>query len=289
MSAPRRTYGAARRRSARRLNRHLAALLLVAAIIILLWGWHMLAADKKNRPGAYAAGLACDHDALLEVIAPDDLEQDMLQYTGFAVSFNPSRHIPNYSAWILDTDRVKGELPRGKFHNDPYVIGSADPGDYVNSGYDRGHMAPAADMKWHAEAMNDCFSMTNIVPQSPKLNQRAWKNVEDKCRARIPLDSTLVIICGPIPNANDKQVIGANRVAVPSQFFKVILAPRADPPYSIAFIMNNGPVEGGMQRAATTVNHVEEITGYDFFSALPDSIEEQIESQCNFAKWSRLK
>lgn len=78
-------------------------------------------------------------------------------------------------------------------------------------------------------------------------------------------------------------------MAVPRQFFKVILSPYADPPTAIGFIMPNGPVPGGMQTHAVSVDSVEAVTGHDFFSALPDQLEQQLEKQCNFPAWSRIR
>lgn len=85
------------------------------------------------------------------------------------------------------------------------------------------------------------------------------------------------------------ETIGDSHIAVPQRFFKVILSPYADPPRAIGFLMNNGAVPGGMQAAAVSVDAVEEATGYDFFSALPDSVEKEVESQCRFHYWSTLK
>ena len=55
-------------------------------------------------------------------------------------------------------------------------------GDYTKSGYDRGHMAPAADMKWNKQAMEESFYMSNICPQNPNLNRGDWNDLEEKSR-----------------------------------------------------------------------------------------------------------
>lgn len=215
--------------------------------------------------------------------------ETMLNYTGMTISFNPGLHIPNWVSWELTRDEAAGEEPRAdKFSRDYDVAGCADPSDYRNSGYDRGHMAPAADMKWDALAMKESFYMTNVCPQAKSLNTGAWKKLEEKCRQWAVRDSALVIVCGPVPSA-PREYIGDNRVAVPERFFKVILAPYANPPRGIGFIMPNSRVEGGMQRAAVSIDEVERLTGHDFFSELPDSIEAAVESDCRFNYWSTLK
>lgn len=83
------------------------------------------------------------------------------------------------------------------------------------------------------------------------------------------------------------RTIGPSGIPVPERFFKVILAPRADPPMGIAFIMPNSYVEGGAQATVTSIDEVETITGFDFFSALPDDIETEVEQQNSLRRWNR--
>lgn len=219
---------------------------------------------------------------LLKVAIPDDQPEIMLSYTGFDVSFNPTAHQPNYSAWILTADEVDGTIERNsKFKADPDVYGCARLDDYRNSGYDRGHMAPAADMKWSADAMEQCHYLTNICPQNHMINQGRWNSIEQKCRSWAKRDSAAIIICGPILNDIITEHIG-NGVAVPKRFFKVVLLPYANPPMATAFIVPNAPTDLSVEDMSTTVDNVEEITGYDFFAQLPDEIETEIERKNNF-------
>lgn len=226
-----------------------------------------------------------------EMVAGADRRTDtLLVYKGMTVSFNREKHVPNWVAWELTGKEADGEAPRASdFLADPNVDGCANPWDYSYSGYDRGHIAPAGDMKWDPEAMQQSFYMTNICPQVKSLNSGAWKRLEEKCRNWARIDSAIVIVAGPVLTDSLTETIGDTEVIVPERFFKVILSPYADPPRGIGFIMNNGYVEGGMQKAAVSIDSVESVTGYDFFSVLPDSIEEKIESECRFHYWSTLK
>lgn len=227
---------------------------------------------------------------LLEVKIPQSVPSEAVSYRGMEISFNPELHIPNWVAWELTADEVGGTEPRyNKFMSDNRVSGCPQLGDYSYSGYDRGHMAPAGDMKWDPEAMRETFYLTNICPQAKTLNTGAWKRLEEKCRQWAQADSAIVIVSGPVLSDAPLEYIGNSRVAVPARFFKVIISPYANPPRGIGFIMPNSRVEGGMQRAAVSIDEVEALTGYDFFSALPDSIEKIIESQCDFNRWSRIK
>ena len=199
-------------------------------------------------------------------------------------------HVPNWVAWELTADETAGEEPRAKsFYNDPAVEGCPETYDYSYSGYDRGHMAPAGDMKWSKDAMRSSFSLANICPQVKSLNTGAWKRLEEKCRTWAQADSSIIIVCGPILNDPIREYIGDTRVAVPKRFFKVILSPRANPARGIGFIMPNDKVVGGMQATAVSIDEVERVTGHDFFASLPDSIENIVESQCDFHLWSTLK
>ncbi|MDE5634155.1 MAG: DNA/RNA non-specific endonuclease [Muribaculaceae bacterium] len=257
----------------------LAALLAVAAVI-----W-VVASARHNE---CAAPTEIAAESLEKVTVPPGTPEELLRYRGMTVSFNPETHQPNYVVWELLGSEVQGEEPRSNdFQADPAVKGSAVPDDYKYTGYDRGHMAPAGDMKWDAEAMRESFLMTNMCPQAPELNRGAWKKLEEKCRARAMADSAIIVVCGPIfDSAEPSMRLGNTGVAVPDRFFKVVLMPYTEQPSAIGFIMPNGSVPGGMQTHAVTVDSVEAVTGFDFFSALPDAIEAAVESRCNFNRFS---
>lgn len=277
-------YSAPTRR--RRANERWKVLVisLLAMVIAFVIADHFLAKADRSDNHTLASG---DYQ---QVVVPDALAQELIQYKGMTVSFNPDTHCPNWVAWELTGEEATGEEPRyNQFAVDPNIKGCATPDDYRNTGYDRGHMAPAGDMKWDSEAMRQSFYMTNIVPQYGPLNRGTWRKLEEKCRQRAVNDSAIIVVCGPVPGDPVEMHIGATGVVVPQRFFKVILSPYIDHPTAIGFVMPNGATPGGMQAYATTVDEVERITGYDFFSALPDEIEDEIESNYNFTRWSQMK
>ncbi len=264
------------------MKRLLGALILLALVAAALY------TSRSNN----VVPLGPIEGNLLAVRAANDAEMpsQLIHYTGMDVSFNPEAHVPNWVAWELTRDETDGEEPRhNRFETDSDVRGCATVDDYRNSGYDRGHMAPAADMKWDSRAMHESFLLTNICPQDHRLNAGTWKKLEEKCRLWAQADSAIYIVCGPVLTDPVDEYIGASSVVVPKRFFKVILSPYANPPRGIGFIMPNGTVEGGMQKAACSIDEVEAITGLDFFAALPDSIEAAVESQSDFHKWSRIR
>lgn len=228
-------------------------------------------------------------DELMYVIVPTEMESHIVKYPGYVLSFNSEYHQPNWVAWELTRDEAKATdiSRRGSvFQTDMDVKGCANTYDYRNSGYTRGHMCPAGDMRWDQDAMNSCFMLTNITPQAEELNNGAWKNLEEKCRYWAQRDSAIVIICGPILTDSLTATIGDSQIPVPERFFKVVLAPYSKPMRAIGFIMDNGYVEGGLQQSAVSVRLIEEITGLDFFAPLPDDLENSIETECNFPRWS---
>ena len=227
---------------------------------------------------------------LEKVIASNSQPSQLVDYEGFSLSFNKKMHVPNWVVWELTGEEVAGTFPRkDNFRGDDNVAGSAEKWDYSYSGYDRGHMAPAGDMKWSKKAMDESFYMTNMCPQAKSLNTGAWKRLEEKCRQWAEIDGSIIIVCGPVLTDPIEEYIGDSRVAVPQRFFKVILSPYADEPRGIGFIMPNSKVPGGMQASAVSIDEVERVTGLDFFSSLPDEIENKVESQCKFHYWSTLK
>lgn len=286
----RRTY----RKSSPSRTRHRKRTARATAILIiggvLLVSAMYSAIKQQNADATGDKRLPYPYDGLYRVEMPAGNPQEIVDYPGFTVNFNAELHIPNYVVWELTAAECDGTEKRlGNFFKDENVAGCADLQDYKKSGYTRGHMAPAADMKWSAEAMRASNNLTNICPQAAAMNSGAWSTLEDNCRSWARRDSALVIITGPVLTDRMPLHIGRNHVAVPERFFKVVFAPFANPPRGIGFIMPNRRVQGGVQNHAVSIDQVEEVTGYDFFSILPDELEAEIESQCSYPKWQTLK
>lgn len=220
-----------------------------------------------------------------------DRTERIITHKGYTVSYNADWKIPNWVAYELTDVEVAGEEPRGKkFVPDPMVpkYESATTEDYKNSGWDRGHMAPAADMKWHPQAMKESFYLSNICPQNHNLNGGAWKDLEEQVRDLAAQKGHIYVVCGPIVS-DDYKTIGANKVVVPSAFFKVLLQEENGNIHTIGFIYENVGGRRPMSTYARTVDEVEELTGIDFFPSLPDKIEKAVESEVDFTKWTVKK
>ena len=224
---------------------------------------------------------------LTDVKLPSGMKNVVCQYSGFTSYFNPETHIPNCVAYEIIESETTGDEPRKKsFEADHTIDGCAESSDYRNSGYDRGHMAPAADMKWSKEAMEESFLMTNICPQVKSLNSGIWHRLEQRVREWAARDSSIIVVCGPIftPGKPVEQ-IGEIGVAVPHRFFKALYAPGRN--IGIAFIFDNDKVKGELRKYAVTIDSVERETGLDLFYNLPDDIENEVENQCNYKLWEK--
>ena len=224
---------------------------------------------------------------LTDVKLPSGMKNVVCQYSGFTSYLNPETHIPNCVAYEIIESETTGDEPRKKsFEADHTIDGCAESSDYRNSGYDRGHMAPAADMKWSKEAMEESFLMTNICPQVKSLNSGIWHRLEQRVREWAARDSSIIVVCGPIftPGKPVEQ-IGEIGVAVPHRFFKALYAPGRN--IGIAFIFANDKVKGELRKYAVTIDSVERETGLDLFYNLPDDIENEVENQCNYKLWEK--
>ncbi|MDR1526762.1 MAG: DNA/RNA non-specific endonuclease [Dysgonamonadaceae bacterium] len=215
-------------------------------------------------------------------------QEQIITHIGYTVSYNSDWKIPNWVAYELTKEETEGVLPRGNhFIPDPDIPSeqSATTEDYKNSGWDRGHMAPAADMKWSKQAMKESFYLSNICPQNKNLNGGIWKDLEEQVRNLATQRGKIYVVCGPVVSKLP-QTIGSNKVAIPDAFFKVLLQNNNDHWSAIAFLFANQSGRQPLSTYAMSVEEMQIITGIDFFPALPDSTEEKIENQVDFIKWS---
>lgn len=217
----------------------------------------------------------------------DNRSDRVITHKGYTVSYNYDWKIPNWVAYELTDWEVAGEVPRyDRFKPDPMVPqnATATTDDYKYSGFDRGHMAPAADMKWDEQAMKESFYLSNICPQNPNLNGGVWKDLEEQVRDLASQKGRIFVVCGPIVT-DDSHTLGKNKVVVPQAFFKVLLQEDNGEIYTVGFIYENVSGRKPMSTYATTVDEVETITNIDFFPSLPDEIEDSTEQLIDFSKW----
>lgn len=160
--------------------------------------------------------------------------------------FDPATRTPLWVAEHLVGD-VRGDEPRSNdFRPDPDLPSGVSPtrADYLKSGFDQGHMAPAQDFSKMGDViMSESFLYSNILPQNPNNNRTAWKELEILTRDWAKSRGEVYVISGPIyADGKNMGTIGRSNIAVPTHLFKVIIDPKRGE--SIAFVLPNTDIAG---------------------------------------------
>lgn len=215
--------------------------------------------------------------------------EQVIRHEGYTVSYNSDYRIANWVAYELTGKEAKSKKNErsNKFVPDPMVKGAtARNEDYTRTGYDRGHLAPAGDMKWSAKAMRESFYLSNICPQKPGLNRGIWKELEEQSRLWAMDNGALLIATGPVMTPEMRRM-GKNRVGVPETFYKVLCMRVGNEYKTIGFLLDNKDYgKTSLQSIAIPVDSVEKVTGIDFFSFLPDAVEKKVEACVDRSAWS---
>jgi endonuclease G, mitochondrial len=191
--------------------------------------------------------------------------------TGYLVGYSGVSKTPAWVAEHLLPDAIYGKEPRtNNFTEDTSLPQGqrAALADYSRSGYDRGHMAPAADFSRSAQEMSESFFLSNMVPQFPENNRGPWAKLEGHVRSLTKDTKELYVITGPVFPGSGGKTIGANHVAVPSQLFKLAF----DPSHGKlgAWLLPNADVPVDQwNKYCTSVQAIEAASGLTFLSALP--------------------
>jgi endonuclease G len=203
-------------------------------------------------------------------------------------SYNNDRGTLNWRAWKTTAADLGDSVQRPDFRPDPrlpaglkHIIST----DYSGSGYDRGHMLPAADRFGNLELLDDTFLMTNVVPQTRTLNQYPWQNLESYVRAQVRRGMDAFQIAGVFGNVGTIR----GKVTVPTNCWKiVILVPSgssiSDLDRRLRVIAVDMPNREGLEHAkwqafATTIRDIENKTGYDFLNYLPKDVQDSLETR----------
>lgn len=217
-------------------------------------------------------------------ITRDRNNSQVVAHLGYTLSYNADLRIADWVAYQLTAEEARGKVARSdSWSSDPLVKGAqGSSDDYRGSGWDRGHLAPAGDMKWSSVAMDESFYYTNICPQDGNLNSGQWRELEEECRSLAINYGYIYIVCGGVVIDNKYGKLGYNRVTIPDAFFKVLLIKQHNEYKGIGFYFENEPAQSGYMNYSTTIDQIENITDMDFFSMLPDDIENRVESEVDF-------
>lgn len=236
-------------------------------ILLLTWGI-LSGLDVTLSPSSDAVHIVSNRYDNLEYGIPGDCDQ-IIHREGYALGYVEDWEQPAWVSYRLTAEEAMSHnADRGVyFAADPEIAtGSATLDDYANSGYDRGHFAPAADMRWSDKAMRESFLMSNMSPQLPLFNRRIWMHVEKAVREFAKKEKSVFVVTGPIfyPNTPTNR-IGRNNVAVPHAYYKVIYD-ETPPEKAIGFIVPNSNTNDSVMAFAVPVEEVEKVTHLRFFS-----------------------
>ena len=214
----------------------------------------------------------------------------IIERPGYALGYIECHEQPAWSIYIMTKAEATTKVAKrtNKFRSDPEIpTGSATAADYRRSGYDRGHLAPAADMAFSGRTMADSFFFSNMSPQKPAFNRGIWKELESLVRYFAITERKIVVVTGPILPKEKTVTIGANQVTVPTHYYKVIfdLIP---PQKMIGFILPNEGSHEPLATFAVTVDAVEKATGLNFFSRVPKEEQDRLERTISTKAWKGL-
>jgi len=223
---------------------------------------------------------------------PRGSQGQLIHHDYYSLSYDNDNEQAEWVAYELKREELKApNVKRSRnFRKDASVRGeSAHHKDYSNSGYTRGHMAPAGDMAFNEEAMRQSFYMSNMSPQTRACNNGIWKELEENVRNWGYDHKHLYIVTGPIFDDPNPQKIGRAKVTVPDRFFKIILDNTEPKREGIAYIIPNDVSERPLSDYAVSIDEVEKITGFDFFADLLVDDEAQLESSYELDHWPTSK
>ena len=261
------------------------SLCLMAALLMAL-GQCGIADDHSlpQRPRV-ASRKAPTANTLPSTLLPAALNDEaVVAHKAFTLEYSEEHEQARWVAYLLTRQYVEGEVPRtNDFRpDDDVATGSAQLADYRRSGYSRGHLCPAGDMKWDSVAMSETFLLSNMSPQLAEFNDGVWKKCEERVRQWAKQYDSLFVVTGPVLRPG-LPTIGESAVSIPELYYKIVLDPRRQE--AIAFLVPHQKSKQTIKHFAVSIDSVESVTGIDFFPALPDHVEQAIESQCCFDAW----
>ncbi len=214
----------------------------------------------------------------------------IIKHKFYHLSYNKKYLQANWVTYLLTKKMVEDNKAErtDRFVRDPNLEDNyAITSDYTNSGYDRGHLCPAADMNFSETAMNETFYMSNISPQKPDFNRGIWKKLEEWVREQTYENDSLYIVIGSVFGKRPRR-IGKHKVGIPKYFYKIVFdISKKDGYNAIAFIFLNRKLNKSFFEYAISIDELEKKIGIDFFPDSPTNEIEKIESNLNLDFWKK--
>ena len=219
-------------------------------------------------------------------LIPSGVNNSIINHSNYKIAYSEQNEQAEWVYYELIPSKLNYTISRSNnFRSDLSITTkSANASDYYKSEYDRGHLAPALDMKYSATSMSESFLFSNISPQDPNFNRGVWNRLENQIHHWAVKYNRLVIITGPVLNGDYFGFIGSNKVSIPKYFYKVVIDP-SNYSRSIAFLLENKKSSEHLLNFALSIDSLEFITGIDFFYLLDDEEEEAFEQVLNLSIW----
>lgn len=210
------------------------------------------------------------------------------EHLAYTTSYSHNFGQPYWVAYQLDKSKlIKIASRPSRFKPDPKITPkTTSHNTYTKTGYDRGHLAPAADMAWSAQTMLESFYTSNICPQAPSFNRGIWKNLETQIRNwalninRSQNHPRLFIVTGPVFSENMPNIsrTPGKNLMVPNYFFKAVVD-TSGVKRGIGFLIPNQKIPTDqLWNYAMSIDELETKIGRDLFPGLPDEMEMAIEA-----------
>lgn len=222
--------------------------------------------------------------------APQIAKEGNNQYlcrNGYAVNYNYRTKVAYYAVeHVIGVNVATKTVERTDIFRDDSSIPEpyrSSVKDYLNSGFDRGHLAPAGDFVNSAPAMRDSFLMSNMMPQLPANNRGVWKYLEDLTRYWAGKYGDVYVITGPVFDPAKPRIIG-NGVQVPSHVYKIIIDPKQRK--FIAFLIPNSRIDpNDLPKYVISVAELEAITKINFSPKIPTKTKKFEKIPAVYQEW----
>lgn len=211
----------------------------------------------------------------------------VVKHSYYALSYKEKFEQAEWVAYFLKPDNgYSTSYKRPQFAKDSKVITkAATTTNYKKSGFDRGHLCAAADMKFSKKAFDETFFMSNVSPQKHSFNDGIWKRLEEKVRYWAQKNNGVYVVTGGVLQKG-LPTIGYEKVAVPSFFYKIILSKNNGKFKMVGFLVPHKNSKKPLYNFVVSVDEIEKMTGIDFFPQLDDEIESVLEKQKDYKAWS---
>lgn len=267
------------------MNKHTRYSIIAALILsgILFFEFYL---EQQENQEIVASGKAVKTDTN-ELFLPTSTTGQIIHHEGYSLSYSEPLEQAEWVAYELKKEHLSNtNYTRPYFEVDPAVkTGAAHWRNYKKSGFDRGHLCPAGDRAYSIEAYNETFLTSNISPQKHDFNAGIWNTLEQKVRYWAGKYNGVFVVTGGILEDNLK-TIGDEKVAVPNQFYKILIDTNSGKTKMIAFLIPHENSNLPLYKFVVPVDSIEKLTGIDFFPELEDTLENELEASADYKSWS---